>query len=65
MKHYFPCGAGLIARDHLQAYRLYTNGPSIQEIAYLHFHLVAEEPNLAGDHVSSGNPANAHFKLPD
>ena len=32
----------LVLRDKLQAYRLYTNGPGFQEIAYLHFHLIAE-----------------------
>jgi hypothetical protein len=32
----------LVLRDKLQAYRLYTNGPEFQEIAYLHFHLIAE-----------------------
>ncbi|MDD2660650.1 MAG: HIT domain-containing protein [Methylococcales bacterium] len=32
----------LVFRDKLQAYRLYTNGPGYQEIAYLHFHLIAE-----------------------
>lgn len=32
----------LILRDKLQAYRFYTNGPQFQEIAYLHFHLIAE-----------------------
>ena len=32
----------LVLRDKLQAYRFYTNGPQFQEIAYLHFHLIAE-----------------------
>ena len=32
----------LVLRDKLQAYRFYTNGPELQEIAYLHFHLVSE-----------------------
>jgi diadenosine tetraphosphate (Ap4A) HIT family hydrolase len=31
----------LVEKDHLQAYRLQTNGPKLQEIAYLHFHLIA------------------------
>jgi diadenosine tetraphosphate (Ap4A) HIT family hydrolase len=32
----------LVLRDQLQAYRLHTNGPAFQEIAYLHFHLIAD-----------------------
>lgn len=32
----------LVARDRLLAYRMHTNGPDVQEIAYLHFHLVAD-----------------------
>ena len=32
----------LVLREKLQAYRFYTNGPQYQEIAYLHFHLIAE-----------------------
>lgn len=31
----------LVARDHLRGYSLHTNGPQKQEIAYLHFHLLA------------------------
>ena len=31
----------LIEQDHLRDYRLYTNGPGPQAVAYLHFHLVA------------------------
>ena len=31
----------LVARDKIKAYRLHTNGPGLQEIAYLHFHLIA------------------------
>jgi hypothetical protein len=31
----------LVARDHLHGYSLHTNGPDKQEIAYLHFHLLA------------------------
>ena len=38
----FAMARELVARDNLQAYRLYTNGPEFQEIAYLHFHLVAQ-----------------------
>ena len=38
----FALARELILRDKIQAYRLYTNGPQFQEIAYLHFHLVAE-----------------------
>jgi len=32
----------LVARDRLQDYVVYTNGPGRQEIDYLHFHLEAE-----------------------
>ena len=32
----------LIERDRLSNYRLYTNGPGIQNATYLHFHLVAQ-----------------------
>lgn len=42
----FALARELVSRDHLQAYRLYTNGPDLQEISYLHFHLVADEINL-------------------
>src|SRR5271169_1939226 len=38
----FALARELVSREHLKAYRLYTNGPENQEIAYLHFHLVAE-----------------------
>jgi len=31
----------LVARDNMKAYRLETNGPALQDIAYLHFHLIA------------------------
>ncbi len=32
----------LVEREHLEYYRVYTNGPAKQDITYLHFHLVAE-----------------------
>lgn len=38
----FALARELVSRDNLKAYRIYTNGPERQEIAYLHFHLVAE-----------------------
>lgn len=38
----FALARKLVAQDNLQAYQLYTNGPGLQEIAYLHFHLVAQ-----------------------
>lgn len=38
----FALARELVLRDNLQAYKLYTNGPALQEIAYLHFHLVAQ-----------------------
>jgi hypothetical protein len=34
----------LVARDGLQDYVVYTNGPGRQEIDYLHFHLEAQRP---------------------
>lgn len=37
----FALARELVKRDHLSAYRLYTNGPDLQDISYLHFHLVA------------------------
>ena len=36
----FALARELVERDHIQAYRVSTNGPAYQEIAYLHFHLV-------------------------
>jgi hypothetical protein len=38
----FAMARELVARDKLQAYRMHTNGPDFQEVAYLHFHLVAD-----------------------
>lgn len=32
----------LVKHDHLSKYIVMTNGPSKQEIAYLHFHLIEE-----------------------
>jgi len=32
----------LIERDRLTNYHLYTNGPGVQQVTYLHFHLVAQ-----------------------
>jgi len=32
----------IIEREKLSRYRLYTNGPGLQDVTYLHFHLVAE-----------------------
>ena len=32
----------LVKRDHLKNYTVLTNGPGKQEIAYLHFHLIAD-----------------------
>ena len=37
----FALARELIERDHLQSYLLKTNGPGLQDIGYLHFHLVA------------------------
>ena len=34
----------LIERDRLRNYRLYTNGPGIQDATYLHFHLISASP---------------------
>jgi diadenosine tetraphosphate (Ap4A) HIT family hydrolase len=30
----------IIEREKLYKYRLYTNGPGVQHVAYLHFHLI-------------------------
>jgi hypothetical protein len=30
----------LVVRDRLQSYRVLTNGPALQDVAYLHFHLI-------------------------
>jgi len=38
----FALARELVTRDHLQGYRLYTNGPDTQEISYLHFHLITQ-----------------------
>lgn len=37
----FALAKALIVRDNLKSYRLTTNGPALQDIAYLHFHLVS------------------------
>jgi diadenosine tetraphosphate (Ap4A) HIT family hydrolase len=55
----FALARELVSRDRLQAYRLYTNGPELQEIAYLHFHLVAVEPHLSIDTIVSDHKVNA------
>jgi len=34
--------AEVINREGIKTYRLWTNGPSSQEVTYLHFHLVAQ-----------------------
>ena len=36
----FALARELIARDKIQNWRLLTNGPVLQDVAYLHFHLV-------------------------
>lgn len=33
----------LVNRDNLKNYRVYTNGPGYQEVAYLHFHLTGRK----------------------
>ena len=38
----FAMARELVARDRLQAFRMHTNGPDFPDIAYLHFHLVAD-----------------------
>jgi hypothetical protein len=37
----FALARELVKRDHLQSYLLKTNGPALQDITYLHFHLIA------------------------
>lgn len=61
----FAVARELVSRDHLKAYRLYTNGPEFQEIAYLHFHLVADGSALNVNPAASDNPAVAQVKKPD
>jgi diadenosine tetraphosphate (Ap4A) HIT family hydrolase len=36
----FALARELVARDKLQNWRLLTNGPALQDVTYLHFHLV-------------------------
>jgi len=36
----FALARELVARDKMQSWRLLTNGPGLQDVAYLHFHLV-------------------------
>jgi len=36
----FALARELVARDKMQSWRLLTNGPALQDVAYLHFHLV-------------------------
>lgn len=38
----YVLGCFAMAQDRLLAYRMHTNGPDFQEIAYLHFHLMAD-----------------------
>lgn len=35
----------LIDREHLKGYRIFTNGPGLQSVAYLHFHLISNDRN--------------------
>jgi diadenosine tetraphosphate (Ap4A) HIT family hydrolase len=61
----FDLARELVSRENLQAYRLYTNGPELQEIAYLHFHLIAQdvEPNPSIERSISGKQVSAaHVK---
>jgi diadenosine tetraphosphate (Ap4A) HIT family hydrolase len=48
----FALARRLVAQDKLKSYRLQTNGPGMQDIAYLHFHLI--DFNNASS--SSGRP---------
>ncbi|HEU5296591.1 MAG TPA: HIT domain-containing protein [Burkholderiaceae bacterium] len=36
----FAMARELVARDNMRGWRLVTNGPGLQDVAYLHFHLV-------------------------
>lgn len=59
----FALARELVSRDKIQSYRLYTNGPESQEIAYLHFHLIANkvaEPNTSIEQLHEGG--SAHIK---
>jgi len=35
----------LVERERLHEYRIYTNGPGLQSVGYLHFHLVGRKPS--------------------
>jgi len=37
----FALVRALVERDHLRNYRVLTNGPGLQDVAILHFHLIA------------------------
>ena len=37
----FALARELVAADGIQKYRVSTNGPALQEVAYLHFHLTS------------------------
>ena len=55
----FDCLAlvrSLVMDNNLRNYRVYTNGPGLQDITYLHFHIVS------GEHepFDSGNKTNLH-----
>jgi diadenosine tetraphosphate (Ap4A) HIT family hydrolase len=55
-QHVLDCLAvirALVSENGLQSYRVETNGPGLQHVTYLHFHLVSKEshaePSAAGD----------------
>ena len=53
----FALARRLVAQDKLKSYRLQTNGPGMQDIAYLHFHLIEF------DNASSSS-GRLHSELP-
>ena len=38
----FALARELVKRSDIANYRIYTNGPALQHVTYLHFHLVAK-----------------------
>lgn len=40
----FAVMRALIEEHHLTNYRIVTNGPGVQQVRYLHFHLLAQKP---------------------
>jgi histidine triad (HIT) family protein len=41
----FATMRAIINREGLRGYRIFTNGPALQSVAYLHFHLISNDKN--------------------